>query len=110
MAVLHAVITLIFWALWVPLVYLVSSWLVARWPWSGDVLGVIGTLMLFFPTASGLAWDVISRTGRPPLDHTGNPVPPIQGYAGFSWVRICINAIGISLIGVGFFVNYLARS
>ncbi len=108
-ALLHAVVSLAFWAAWLAAVYWGSQFVFARWPSSGNVLGVIGTLLLFSPTASLLAWDAMERLGPRPLGPGGQPVRPTQGYATFSWRGVWVNTLGITLIGIGFGVNYLAR-
>lgn len=108
MALRHTLVTAGFWVAWLVIVWFGSQLIVARWPEGGNVLGVIGTLLLFAPTASLLAWDVLTRNGRPPRDASGKILPSTQGYTAFSWPRVWINAVGITLIGLGFGVSYLA--
>jgi hypothetical protein len=107
-ATLHAAVTVAFWAAWLAVVYVGAQLVFARWPSSGNVLGVLGTLLLFSPTASLMAWDAMERVGRRPLGPGGQPVRPAQGYVTFSWRGAWINTLGITLIGIGFGVNYLA--
>lgn len=108
MVVRHAIATAGFWIAWVAIVWFGSHVIVARWPDAGNLFGVLGTLLLFAPTASLLAWDVLTRTGRPARDANGNPLPSTQGYTAFSWSRVWTNALGITLVGIGFGVNFLA--
>lgn len=108
MAIRHALATAGFWIAWLVVVGLGSQAIAARWPAAGNVLGVLGSLLLFLPTASLLAWDVLTRTGRPARDANGNALPSTQGYAAFSWSRVWTTALGITLVGIGFGVNFLA--
>jgi len=110
MAWLHLLITVGFWGGWLALVWVVSQWVAIRWPESGPVLGMAGTLLLFLPSASLLAWDIAARLGREPRDASGAPLPPSHGYAAFSWRKVLANATGITLIGLGFGVSWCAGS
>ena len=109
MAAKHALVTALFWVVWLACVWQGSHVLADRWPASGDLLGVLGTLMLFFPAASTMAWDVVSRLSRQPRDQQGQPLASSLGYVAFSWRRLWVNALGITLVGLGFGINYLSK-
>lgn len=108
MAGRHFLVTSLFWVVVVVVGWSGSRYLAARWPSSGDILGVLGAMALVYPTVSDMAWDILSRRGGKPLGPGGKPLPTSEGYAPFSWKRACWHAIGVALIGLGFGVNFLS--
>jgi hypothetical protein len=108
MAVIHAGVTAAFWLLWLFVVYQGSHIIAMYWPQSGNILGIAGTLLLFMPTASLLAWDVMTRVLPQPRDGDARALPPNYGYDTFSWRKVAVHAAGITLIGLGFGVSYLS--
>lgn len=108
MAARHALLTAVSWTLWLAVVALGAHLIAPRAPQIGDLLGIAGTLLMFAPTASLFAWDVLTRGGRPPRDAQGEPLRSSHGYETFSWAKVWSNTVGITLIGLGFGVSYLA--
>jgi hypothetical protein len=108
MATRHAIWTLTFWVVWLIVVWWASHFVAARWPGMGDVLGVLGSLVLFLPTASLLVWDIMSRFGRRPVRAGDGPARTGEGYQPFSWMQLSVYALGITLVGIGFGVSFVA--
>ena len=105
---LHALVTGGFWAVWLALVVTVSGYVADHRPELGALFGLLGALMLFLPTASLLAWDAIARLGGQARGPAGHPIATSEGYVAFSWRRLLVNAVGITLIGIGFGVSQYA--
>lgn len=103
---LHFLLTILFWLLWAVIVYFLSRWLVVSYPSIGDVLGVLGTLLLFLPTLQALVWDLLERVK--PLGREN----PLSGHDHdpFTVIKLIIQVTGIGLIGLGFAINYWAKS
>ncbi len=95
----HSLLSLALVALWGAVVWWGSQWLAPRYPQSGPALGFAGTLCLFWPIASVFVWDIIaSRSGKP----QSHGLYRGEGYDPFSWFKLGISFVGITLIGLGF--------
>lgn len=110
MATRHILITITFWLICLVIVWHGSQFVAAQWPFMGNVFGILGTLALFVPTASDIAWDILARRSDTPAGPNGKPLPTSEGYAPFSWKRAWLNALGITLIGLGFGVNFMTTA
>jgi hypothetical protein len=86
-----------------------AHFVAALWPSLGDVLGILGTLALFAPTASDIVWGYLQSKSEPAIGPGGEQLPKYLNYVAFSWKRVFLNALGITLIGIGFGVNYLTK-
>ncbi len=109
MAGRHFLTTSLFWLICIGIVWQGAHFVAPRWPFVGDIFGILGTLALFLPTASDIAWDVLIRMQGTVFGPDGKPLPTSEGYVPFSWKRAWLNALGITLIGLGFGVNFLAK-
>jgi hypothetical protein len=90
-------------------------------PSTGEAMGFISTLLVFYPTAAAQTWKFFaSRSGRtnPPAAPPGSPaastkdVETIQADASvaidvFNWRYVACYFVGISLIALGFGVKTL---
>ena len=106
----HFLITTAFWLICVAVGWLGSHFVAARWPSLGDVFGILGAVALFAPIASDMVWDILRRTTPRVFGPDGQPLPASGVYRPFSWKHALLNALGITLIGLGFGVNYLTKA